>query len=235
MHSGPGCEEHFSRSRSRFSSFSEAITVSLNNRMSYSDFVEAVLCAIRQVPIKGEPLLSVLDDPGLCWATRPATDIAAEFGVHTGKTIRQICAAMPGHEVHGFDSFRGLPSSWRPGYDAGMFSMGGSVPADLPSEVKLHVGWFDDTVPEFAEDVRECSMALIHIDCDIYSSTRCVLNALAPMIHDTVLVFDELYAYPGFEEHEMRAFYELTLARPDLTWTCLAGGSHPAAFRLQEA
>ena len=50
---------------------------------------------------------------------------------------------------------------------------------------------------------------MIHIDCDLYSSTRTVLTLLrGRMVPGTLLVFDELFNYPGYEQHEIKAFYE---------------------------
>lgn len=50
---------------------------------------------------------------------------------------------------------------------------------------------------------------LAHVDCDLYSSTRTVLAGLADrFVPGSVLVFDDLLGYPGFEQHELRAFEE---------------------------
>lgn len=40
--------------------------------------------------------------------------------------------------------------------------------------------------------------AIIHIDCDLYSSTKTVLNSITPLICDgTVIVFDDFFYYKG--------------------------------------
>lgn len=134
--------------------------------------------------------------------------VVAEFGVHEGHTINKIAAALPSRTVHGFDSFRGLPETWG-GYrsDAGQFDRAGEPPK-VASNVSLHIGWFDDTVPPFFADVNE-PVALLHIDCDIYSSTRCVLEAAAPhLVAGSRIIFDEYFNYPGFEQHERRAWLQ---------------------------
>jgi len=51
----------------------------------------------------------------------------------------------------------------------------------MPDNVKLHVGWFDDTLPEFLKGNIE-QVGFINVDCDIYSSTKTVLDLLAPRI-----------------------------------------------------
>lgn len=54
----------------------------------------------------------------------------------------------------------------------------------------------------------------MHIDCDLYGSTRTVLAEAAPwLVPGTVIVFDDLLGYPGYEQHELRAFEEFAGAR----------------------
>ena len=49
----------------------------------------------------------------------------------------------------------------------------------------------------------------MHVDCDLYSSTKTVLDALAGRIRaGTVIVFDEYHNFPGWREHEHKAFME---------------------------
>jgi hypothetical protein len=49
--------------------------------------------------------------------------------------------------------------------------------------------------------------AFIHIDCDLYSSTKAVLSGLSHrIVPGTVIVFDEYFNYPNWQQHEFRAF-----------------------------
>jgi Macrocin-O-methyltransferase (TylF) len=49
----------------------------------------------------------------------------------------------------------------------------------------------------------------MHLDADLYSSTKTVLDAFRERIRPgTVIVFDEYYNYPNWREHEFRAFQE---------------------------
>ena len=51
--------------------------------------------------------------------------------------------------------------------------------------------------------------SFLHIDCDLYSSMRAVLKLCGPRIRKgAVLVFDEYLNYPGWRDHEFRAFQE---------------------------
>lgn len=135
--------------------------------------------------------------------------LVLEFGVHFGASLRQI-AALAGQEVHGFDSFRGLPEDWH-GEPRGSYSTDGEVPA-MPPNVTLHAGWFSDTLPEFLAR-HPGELRLAHVDCDLYSSTQTVLAALAGRaVPGTVFVFDEYLGNEHWREDEFRAFQEACAA-----------------------
>jgi hypothetical protein len=130
-----------------------------------------------------------------------------EFGVADGTSIREI-ARMTSKEIHGFDSFEGLPEDWTHFQKKGRFSRGGALPDGLPSNVKLVKGWFSETLPSFLKQHAEPA-AFIHVDCDLYSSTKTVLTELRDRIQKgTVIVFDEFFNYPGWRNHEFKAFNE---------------------------
>lgn len=131
--------------------------------------------------------------------------LVLEFGVRHGQSIRHIANAAD-QSVHGFDSFHGLPAAWG-GEPEGVYTTDGAMP-DVPENVTLHAGLFEDTLDDFlqaqAGDVRFCN-----IDCDIYTSTVTVLNALAPRIRPgSVLVFDEYLINPTWRDDEFLAFRE---------------------------
>jgi predicted O-methyltransferase YrrM len=144
-------------------------------------------------------------------ARAPATGLVLEFGVEKGLSINVLARATP-RMVHGFDSFQGLPEAWAGTKEgAGAFDRGGKPPK-VPANVRLHVGWFDATLPAFLAESAE-PVALLHVDCDIYASTRVVFEHLAPRIGaGTVIVFDEYFNYPGWQQHEFRAFREFLAA-----------------------
>ena len=59
----------------------------------------------------------------------------------------------------------------------------------MAANVRLHRGWFDASLPAFlAREMAVGEVALplhvsfLHIDCDLYSSTKTVLTLLAPAI-----------------------------------------------------
>ena len=133
-----------------------------------------------------------------------------EFGVFTGATINFI-ASHTKAQVHGFDSFEGLPEKWREGFDKGAFQMDG-LPR-VRENVVLHKGWFDQSVPVFATKYRE-NIAFMHMDADLYSSTKTVFDLLGNrIVSGTVIIFDEFLNYPGWQNGEFKAFQELVQQR----------------------
>ena len=131
-----------------------------------------------------------------------------EFGVATGYTINYI-SQFTQDKVYGFDSFEGLPEYWRDGFDKGIFNRDGNLPP-VNNNVVLIKGWFNDTLYDFIKSQNK-KVSFIHIDCDLYSSTKYVLNTLKDYIDDNcVIVFDELVNFNGFDgdKSELLAFYE---------------------------
>lgn len=152
-------------------------------------------------------------------AMAPADGITLECGVYFGRSLRVIAERTRG-PVHGFDSFRGLPEAWNANEGAGAYSTAGRRPA-VAGNVTLHGGWFEDTLPPFFA-THAGPIRLLHVDCDLYSSTHTVLAAAGPrLVPGSVIVFDDLLGYPGHEQHELRAFEEF-VASNGLTWELLA-------------
>jgi predicted O-methyltransferase YrrM len=61
----------------------------------------------------------------------------------------------------------------------------------------------------------------------LYSSTRTVLERAGDrLVPGSVVVFDDLLGYPGYEQHELRAFEEFVSERKvewELIGACLLG------------
>lgn len=139
----------------------------------------------------------------------PTAGMALEFGVHTGHTLEIISKAREGNLVFGFDSFRGLPQDWRTHFPAGTFHLD-TVP-DVPG-ARLVAGWFEETLPKFLAEYGE-PVDFVHVDSDLYSSARTVLEHVGPRLHaGSVLVFDEYFNYPGWQRHEHKAWLEFVAA-----------------------
>lgn len=149
--------------------------------------------------------------------------LVMEFGVYFGKTLRMIASHFynvdPSIEVHGFDTFDGLPEDWR-GTKAGSYSTEGLIP-DVGTNVKYHVGLFSDCLTTFLSDLRNNEIeqgdrvkpvSFMNIDCDLYSSTMDVLVPLAKegrIVSGTVIVFDEYIMNPKWHDDEFKAFQQV--------------------------
>lgn len=131
-----------------------------------------------------------------------------EFGVATGRTLNQFARWLPHTLIIGFDGFEGLPEDWTSRMRRGFFARD-NLPR-VRQNCELVVGWFDQTLPKFkAMRIRNEPIALLHIDCDLYSSTKTVLDTLKDnIVPGTVIVFDEYINYPGWDQDEFRAWQE---------------------------
>jgi Flp pilus assembly protein TadD len=135
----------------------------------------------------------------------PDSGLVLEFGVRFGTSIRKI-STLVNEPVHGFDSFEGLPEVWHH-EPKGSYTTKGELPL-VPENVELHVGWFENTLPKFLKE-HEGFVRFINVDCDIYSSTKTVLDLLAPrIIPGSVIVFDEYIGNEHWREDEFKAFQE---------------------------
>ena len=146
---------------------------------------------------------------------RNSEALRMEFGVREGVSINHLAGLdTSGHMWDGFDSFVGLPRTsgavshgyWR----AGAYTTHGRLPATRHN-VRLHAGWFNDTLPAFLDGVgRGQPVAFLHLDADIFESTWAVLEAVCArclLRVGSVLSFDELFAKKQTKllEHEWRA------------------------------
>ena len=154
-----------------------------------------------------------------------------EFGVYKASTTNFIARQCPDAKIYGLDSFEGLPEPWagfrfsRENYDRG-----GRLPK-VAGNVELVVGLFQDTLPGFLERVPG-PFAVVHVDCDIYSSANYVLTELTGRMADgCVLIFDEFFNYHGYQLHEFKAFQEF-LARTKLKPEYLAYSGQQISLRL---
>lgn len=135
----------------------------------------------------------------------PTGGMALEFGVYSGGTLRVIADARADKQVFGFDSFEGLPEDWRAGLPAGTFAVD-QLP-EVPG-AELVVGLFEDTLADFLAG-HPGPVDFLHLDADLYSSTVTVLDQIGSRLRPgSVVIFDEYFNYPGWEQHEHRAWGE---------------------------
>lgn len=129
-----------------------------------------------------------------------------EFGVATGRTLNHIARLLPHKKVYGFDCFTGLPEDWHSRMRKGFFARD-NLPR-VRKNCELVVGLFDDTLPGFLF-TNNSHIALLHVDCDLYSSAKTVLSELKRyIVPGTVIIFDEYINYPGWQLDEFKAWQE---------------------------
>jgi hypothetical protein len=141
--------------------------------------------------------------------------IYAEFGVYKGETLSFVADRIDS-VAYGFDSFRGLPQDWFMDVRKGHFDLGGVLPDVKATQenIRLVDGLFADSIPAFRA-ARHEPIAFLHIDCDLYDSAKAIFDGLGDrIVPGTVIVFDEYFNYPGWQNHEFKAFQEF----------CAAGG-----------
>lgn len=178
---------------------------------------------LQDIPdLKKYPLAYVFEDMKL--RHKPDT-LWLEFGVSSGTSINFI-SQFTKDKVYGFDSFEGLPEDWRDGFEKGKFDRKGELPQVNPNVVLIK-GWFKDTLPPFLQKHKNQKVSFLHIDADLYSSSKFILDTLKDYLDkDCVVIFDELVNYDGFdgEKGELKAFYEfLQENKVDYEWIGMNG------------
>lgn len=165
---------------------------------------------------------SALITAAMSKASSLENSLICEFGVFSGSSINHI-AQLTSNHVFGFDSFEGLPERWRDGFGAGHFR----VP-QLPkvrNNVTLVKGWFDQSLPPFLEK-NLARVGFLHIDCDLYSSTKTIFDLLETRIKPgCVIVFDEYFNYCDWENGEYKAFQEF-IAKTDMKYEYIGYNRH---------
>lgn len=163
-----------------------------------------------------------------------------EFGVYTGRSLALLayyhgvnklgihkCGFS--RRIVGFDSFAGLPGSdGHPRWYPGMFgrnhsfhplcAQGDKVSQEtvialfdhyrLPLPI-IEVGSFQVTLRELF-GVKYQKVAIAHIDCDLYESTKIVLFELHNLFqHGSIILFDDWFNFKGGANMgEQKAFLE---------------------------
>jgi hypothetical protein len=121
----------------------------------------------------------------------------------------------PQTQLHGFDSFEGLPEAGAV-WSKGEFDVGGNMPQIPDPRVQFHKGWFDQVLPSFA--IPDHEVLVVNIDADLYSSTIFVLNCLKPHLKPgSFIYFDDMPAI----DHEARAIHEY-LAETGAQWNLVS-------------
>lgn len=132
--------------------------------------------------------------------------LVLEFGVFKWSTINFIASLLPDTQVYWFDSFEWLPEDWRSNFMKWHFKL--DWLPQVSSNVNLTKWWFNETLPDFGRS-HNSPISLLHIDCDLYSSTKTIFDNLWQNITAwTIIIFDEFWNYFWWKEWEYKAFNE---------------------------
>ena len=136
-----------------------------------------------------------------------------EFGVEQGSSGKVISDFFPEEIIYGFDSFNGFKevkedSFWN--YAGFQKAFSNQKIPDINKNYKIIKGYVEDTLEKFLNtiDMSKIDTIFVHLDLDIYEPTKFVLSQLLKKNKKIIVMFDELYNYPGFENHEYRALFE---------------------------
>jgi len=160
-----------------------------------------------------------------------------EFGVWRGKTFGHARTMarryrVPGLKFRAFDSFAGLPPPaegeryeiWSEGQFACSPTEFEAIlrrKGFAPDEYELVKGFYSESLDDaLIARYRSAGVkaAVIYIDCDLYESTRDVLEFIRHFVQDgTVVCFDDFYNYRGrADQGEQRAVAEFTARYPEV-------------------
>jgi glycerol-3-phosphate cytidylyltransferase len=155
-----------------------------------------------------------------------------EFGVYKGRSLHVIAKNSNGNKVYGFDSFNGLPEDWQGDFMKG--SLKCDIPTNIPKNSELVIGYFEDTLEQFLKEHPD-PITFIHVDCDIYSGTKYLLEKCHPQIADGCYIcFDDYLNYPDYEKFEYKAFNEYLDKYGVKVTPVGAYGPHQSAFIISK-
>ena len=132
-----------------------------------------------------------------CLQVRDLTGSVAEIGVYKGGTAQILADYLPMKLIHLFDTFEGMPPT-NPEFD--IHEPGDFADTSLEAvqallkdrdNVEFWPGWF----PESAEGLTDLRFCLVHVDVDIYESTKAAIELFWPrLVEGGIMVFDDYNA-----------------------------------------
>ncbi len=127
-----------------------------------------------------------------------------EFGVFNGSSLSSMCTTAKNMNLNmrffGFDAFEGLPAGseneddgvWKKGFYACSFEKmrecftRKNIDPDTITWVK---GWYNETLNQTTISEHNIKkLGIVFIDCDTYSSSKAVLDFLAPLITEPAII-----------------------------------------------
>ena len=136
-----------------------------------------------------------------------------EFGVYTGGSINLFSKQLKNinGNISGFDTFEGLTEDWLTHvfFPKGSLSLNNKLPK-VEKNVQLIKGKIQDTLDFFLNENSKKKVVFAHMDMDTYASTKYALSKKKPFLQKgSVILFDEFYGYPNWQQEEYKAFTEV--------------------------
>jgi O-methyltransferase len=151
-------------------------------------------------------------------------------------------------EYYAFDSFKGLPKIDSNSIDSSEIFYSGNLSTSVSKfrrivsergqgipENKMHVieGFYVDSLTDGIQRLlKDKQVRVIMIDCDLYSSTKTVLDFLTPIIKkNTIVIFDDWNCYGASDEKgERLAFKEFVLKNPNFRFNAFVSTGEAMSF-----
>ena len=145
--------------------------------------------------------------------TGDSKNLFLEFGVYTGGSINLFSKQLKNINgtIYGFDTFEGLTEDWLTHvfFPKGSLSLNNKLPKVAKNAILIK-GKIQDTLDNFLKDNLKKKILFAHMDMDTYASTKFALAKIKPFLQkDSVILFDEFYGYPNWQQEEYKAFTEV--------------------------
>lgn len=145
--------------------------------------------------------------------TGDSKNLFLEFGVYTGGSINLFSKQLKNINgtIYGFDTFEGLTEDWLTHvfFPKGSLSLNNKLPKVAKNAILIK-GKIQDTLDNFLKDNLKKKILFAHMDMDTYASTKFALAKIKPFLQKgSVILFDEFYGYPNWQQEEYKAFTEV--------------------------
>jgi len=171
---------------------------------------------IKQVHAEREMILTVPEAYSIFATVERTAKVpgdVAEVGVYQGGSSKLICEAKGARHLHLFDTFEGLPP--RKDIDPVYFSKG-KFACSIES-VRQYLGSYSDVsfyqgfFPRTATPVSDRRFSFVHLDVDLYESTRSCLEFFYPRMSPGGVIMSHDYFAAGVKA----AFDEFFTDKPE--------------------
>lgn len=150
-----------------------------------------------------------------------------EFGVYRGKSFVMAMKiaeskSMQMMDFYAFDSFEGLPNDEGEVFFKSEFknpllkfnTLIVKAGCDI-KKVNIIPGFYNESLKKTLPNIK--GAAIVHIDCDLYESTKDVLDFIGPfLIEGSIIIFDDWYSFSNRLDAESfgekKAFNEWALS-----------------------